>query len=79
MKTSKSLTPTQIALSESKKPFVVSDQMLLEEALMLIDDYHRKLDKLDLTLDRSIQGLDQLKAQTSARANLEHWFEEVMQ
>ncbi|SBS26323.1 hypothetical protein MAQ5080_00488 [Marinomonas aquimarina] len=79
MKTSKSLTPKQDGMDTQKKPFVVSDQMLLEEALTLLDDYQTQLDVLDEALERSIQQIGQCKQQASDRAKLEDWFAEVMQ
>lgn len=79
MKTSKSLTPNQGVMDMQKKPFVMSDQMLLEEALTLLDDNQSQLEELDEALERSIQQLGQCKQHASDRAKLENWFEEVMQ
>lgn len=79
MKTSKLLRPKQSGIDVQKKPFVMSDQMLLEEALTLLDDYHNQLEELDNVLERSIQQIGQCKQQASERAKLEDWFAEVMQ
>lgn len=79
MKTSKLLTPKQGGIHVQKKPFVVSDQILLEEALTLLDDYQNQLEELDEALEQSIQQIGQCKQQTSERAKLEDWFAEVMQ
>ncbi|WP_417552173.1 hypothetical protein [Marinomonas fungiae] len=79
MKSSKLLTSKQDMMELQKRPFVMSDQMLLEEALTLLDDNLNQLEKLDGELERSIQQLSQIQKQTSERAKLEDWFAQVMQ
>ncbi|CUB02430.1 hypothetical protein [Marinomonas fungiae] len=79
MKSSKLLTSKQGMMELQKRPFVMSDQMLLEEALTLLDDNLNQLEKLDGELERSIQQLSQIQKQTSERAKLEDWFAQVMQ
>ena len=79
MKTSKLLTSKQGVISVQKQPFVMSDQMLLEEALTLLDDYQLQLEELEREIECSIQQVGQHQHSTLERAKLEDWFAQVMQ